>query len=56
MPQEGQTGTSTGFEDVGYYWEIGPDEQLTDTVEAREDEEYLFIISEGSADVEATVR
>lgn len=59
MPEEAETGMSgdesvdEGPEDVGFPWSLDADEEITDTVEIRRDEDHLFAISEGQADVSA---
>jgi len=56
MPQEATTGSSSegGPEDIGFPWFLDADEEITDTVEIRRDEDHLFWITAGQAEVEAS--
>lgn len=56
MPEEGEGGLGpddTEAEDIGWGWHLDPDEEINETVEIREDEDHVFWITQGEAEVEA---
>lgn len=51
IPQE-EDGITFG-DQVGWGWSVEPDETIEETIEIEEDDDYVFMISAGSAEVEA---
>lgn len=58
VPEEDEVSVGAGdggADDIGFGWWLEEDEEHTETVEIDEDETWVFLITQGSADVEAEI-